>query len=46
LSYEDYGKNKFFESVKSEFDIKEKKKREEKKWDYQKWNYYEKREKE
>jgi hypothetical protein len=46
LSYEDYGKNKFFESVKSEFDIKEKKKREEKKWDYQKWNYYDKREKE
>jgi len=45
LTYEDYGKNKFFESVKSEFDIKEKKKREEKKWDYQKWNYDEKREK-
>ena len=40
LSYEDYGKNKFFESIKSEFDIKEKKKREEKKW-----NYEEKREK-
>lgn len=45
LTYEDYGKNKFFESVKLEFDIKEKKKREEKKWDYQKWNYDEKREK-
>ncbi|KYC53303.1 MAG: DnaJ domain protein [Candidatus Methanofastidiosum methylothiophilum] len=45
LTYEDYGKNKFFESIKSEFDIKEKKKKEEKNWDYQKWKYDEKREK-
>ncbi len=41
ITYEDYGKNKFFESVKSEFNILEKKKKEEKKWDYQKWNYEE-----
>ena len=44
LSYEDYGKNKFFESIKTKFKIKEKKKSEEKKWDYQKWSYSSKKE--
>jgi len=45
LTYEDYGKNRFFENIKTEFDIKEKKKREDKKWDYKKWNYDAKKEK-
>lgn len=44
LTYEDYGKNRYFESMKTDFDIKEKQRREEKRWDYKKWSYEEKRE--
>ncbi len=46
LTYEDYEKNRYFESMKTDFDIQEKNRRNEKKWDYQKWSYGEKKEKE
>lgn len=44
LSYEDYEKNKFFESIKTKFEIKEKKKSSDGAWNYQKWEYRSKNE--